>query len=172
MSSTRNLPSRSERHGDTALISRTPEEAPGTGGMTVASATRATSPRMATLNKKYNNLLANLATSMAQGLKAKPHPRPAFTTLARSISGRRSMTACIIKARRRDHPDRYHDDDNNDRFPSFTSNITEKSYPKELNQSESPSMTASRTRTSGSDATPLPSRSQGDPTPQKHSTSR
>jgi hypothetical protein len=33
----------------------------------------------------------------------------------------------IIKARRRDRPDKYHDDDNNDRFPTFTSNITEKS---------------------------------------------
>jgi hypothetical protein len=32
-------------------------------------------------NKKYNNLCASLATSMVQGLKAKLHPRPAFTTL-------------------------------------------------------------------------------------------
>jgi hypothetical protein len=36
---------------------------------------------MATMNKKYNNLLTNLATSMVQGLKAKLHLRPAFTTL-------------------------------------------------------------------------------------------
>jgi hypothetical protein len=38
----------------------------------------------------------------------------------------------IIEARRRDRPDRYHDDDDNDRFPTFTSNITEKSYPKDF----------------------------------------
>jgi hypothetical protein len=38
----------------------------------------------------------------------------------------------IIEARRRERPDRYHDDDNNDRFPAFTSNITEKSYPKDF----------------------------------------
>jgi hypothetical protein len=39
------------------------------------------------MNKKYNNLLANLATSMVQGLKAKLHSRLAFTTLPRSTSG-------------------------------------------------------------------------------------
>jgi hypothetical protein len=33
------------------------------------------------MNKKYNNLLANLATNMAQGLKAKLHSRPAYTML-------------------------------------------------------------------------------------------
>jgi hypothetical protein len=38
----------------------------------------------------------------------------------------------IIKARRRDRLDRYHDDDDNDRFPAFTSNIIEKSYPKDF----------------------------------------
>jgi hypothetical protein len=32
--------------------------------MTAASATRATRPRMATMNKKYNNLLANFTTSI------------------------------------------------------------------------------------------------------------
>jgi hypothetical protein len=42
---------------------------------------RATSLHVATLNKKYNNLLTNLATTMAQGLKAKLHSRLAFTTL-------------------------------------------------------------------------------------------
>jgi hypothetical protein len=40
---------------------------------------------------------------------------------------------CIIEARRRDHPDRYHDDDDNDRFPAFTSNITENPIPRILN---------------------------------------
>jgi hypothetical protein len=65
------------------------EEAPGTEGTTVASTTRATSPCVATLKKKYNNLLANIATSMAQDLKAKLHSRLAFTTLPQSTLGRR-----------------------------------------------------------------------------------
>jgi hypothetical protein len=68
---------------------------------------------------------------------------------------------CIIKARRRDRRDRYHNDDNNDRFPVFTSNIIEKSYPKDFKPVGSSSTTASRTRANGSDATPLPLRSQG-----------
>jgi hypothetical protein len=57
------------------------EEASGTGGTTITSATRATSPRVATSNNKYNNPLANLATGVTQDLKAKLHPRPAFTML-------------------------------------------------------------------------------------------
>jgi hypothetical protein len=44
----------------------------------------------------------------------------------------------VIKARRRDRTDRYHDDDDNDRFPAFTSNIIERSYPKELKPVEIP----------------------------------
>jgi hypothetical protein len=35
-------------------------------------------------------------------------------------------------ARRRDHTNRYHGDDDNDRFPAFTSNNTKKSYPKDF----------------------------------------
>jgi hypothetical protein len=65
----------------------------------------------------------------------------------------------IIEARRRDRPDRYHDDDDSDRFPTFTSNITEKSYPKDLKPVGIPTMMASKTRANGFDSTPLPSRS-------------
>jgi hypothetical protein len=43
-------------------------------------------------------------------------------------------TRRIIEARRRERPNRYHDDGDNDRFPAFTSNITEKSYPKDFKQ--------------------------------------
>jgi hypothetical protein len=39
---------------------------------------------------------------------------------------------CIIKTRRRDRPDRFNDNNDNDRFPTFTSNSTEISYPKEF----------------------------------------
>jgi hypothetical protein len=38
----------------------------------------------------------------------------------------------IIEARRRDRPDRYHDADDSDRFPAFTSNITNRSDPKDF----------------------------------------
>jgi hypothetical protein len=39
---------------------------------------------------------------------------------------------CVIEARRRDRPDRYHDADHSDHFPAFTSNITDRSYPKDF----------------------------------------
>jgi hypothetical protein len=90
VSSTRNPPSRSEHHGDTVVVSRTPEEAPGAGGTTTTSAMRATRPRVVTMNKKYNN---PLATSVVQSIKTKIHSRPTFITLPRSTSGRRSMKA-------------------------------------------------------------------------------
>jgi hypothetical protein len=37
----------------------------------------------------------------------------------------------VIK-HRQDRPDRYHNDDNSDLFPAFTSNIPEKSYLKDF----------------------------------------
>jgi hypothetical protein len=98
------MPSKSECHGDTAQTAPL-EEAPGTGGTTIASATSATSPRVATVDKRYNNPLAHLATSVTQGLKAKLHPRPAFTTLPRLILGRRSMMAMMHIASLRDTPE-------------------------------------------------------------------
>jgi hypothetical protein len=143
--------------------------------MTVANATRATSPRVPTPNKKYNNPLTNLTTSVAQGLKAKLHSRPAFMMLPRSISGRRSMTSVTRGASLRQ---------GEGTVPIGTTTMTtttasppssptslKNPIPRSLNQSESPSTMASRTRASGSDATLLPSRFQGDPTQLKLSTS-
>jgi hypothetical protein len=75
------------------------------------------------MNKKYNN---PLATIMVQGIKAKIHSRLAFT-----INEGHDVQR-VIEAKRRDRPGRCHDDDDNDRFPAFTSNINDKSYPKEF----------------------------------------
>jgi hypothetical protein len=153
-----------------------PEEASGTGGTTIASATRATSSHVAMSSKKYNNLLTYLATSMTQGLKAKLHPQPAFTTLPRSISGRRSMMAVTHGASLRQEEGTVLTGTTTTMkttaSPPSPPTSLKNPIPRILNQLKSPSMTASRTRASGSDATPLPSRSQGDPTPLKHSTSR
>jgi hypothetical protein len=38
----------------------------------------------------------------------------------------------VIEARRRDHPGRYHDDDDSNCFPAFTTSITDKSFPKDF----------------------------------------
>jgi hypothetical protein len=38
----------------------------------------------------------------------------------------------VIEARRRDRTGRCHDDDDSDRFPAFTTSITDKSYSKDF----------------------------------------
>jgi hypothetical protein len=149
-----------------------PEEAMGVGGMTTTSATRATRPRMTTMNKKYNN---PLATSGAQGIKAKIHLRPTFTTPPRSTSGRRSTKAAtrglLLKRGEGTVPA--------GATTTTTATVSQPSppasptspTPRTSNQSESPSMMVSRTCTSGFVATPSPLKFQGDPTLQKLSTS-
>jgi hypothetical protein len=44
----------------------------------------------------------------------------------------------VIEARRRDRIGRSHDDDDNDRFPTFTTSITDKLYPKDFKPVEIP----------------------------------
>jgi hypothetical protein len=155
VSSTRNLPSRSERHSETALISRSSRGGPGAGGMKTASETRATRSHAVTMNKNYNNLLV---TSMVQGIKAKIHSRPAFTTLPQSTLGRRSMKAatCGVLSKQGEGP-----------IPARTTVMTTATaslpspptsptnpIPRSSNQSGSPSTMVSRTHANGFDATP------------------
>jgi hypothetical protein len=136
LSSTQNLPLRSKRHGDTALISRTPGGGPGN---------RKNDSRQC--NKGHQSMRGNAEQEVQQStrqpriqrgarpqghdpLKASLHDAPTIDLRQKINDGR--DTRRIIKARRRNHPDRYDDDNDNDRFPTFTSNITEKSYPKEF----------------------------------------
>jgi hypothetical protein len=77
------------------------------------------------MNKKYNN---PLATSMVQGITAKIHPT---IDLRQKINEGRDARL-VIEARRRDCTSRIHDDDISDHFPAFTTNITDKSYPKDF----------------------------------------
>jgi hypothetical protein len=79
---------------------------------------------MATSTKRCNNLHDHSAASIAQGLQ-----NALMANLREKINDGRDVR-CIIKARRRDQPDRYHDTDDSDRFPAFTSNITDHSYPQ------------------------------------------
>jgi hypothetical protein len=69
-------------------------------------------------------------------LEASLHDAPTIYLRHKINDGRDARR--VIEARRRDHTDRYHDDDSNDRFPAFTSNITEKFYPTELKLVEIP----------------------------------
>jgi hypothetical protein len=88
------------------------------------------------MNKKYNNLLTNLANqhgARPQGqapLETSLHDAPTFDLRQKIHDGHDAR--CVIKSRRRDRTNGYHDNDDSDRFPTFTSNITDKSYPKEF----------------------------------------
>jgi hypothetical protein len=66
------------------------EEATGVRGTTTASAMRATRPHVTTMNKKYKN---PLATTGAQGTKAKIQSRPTSMMLPWATSGRKSTRA-------------------------------------------------------------------------------
>jgi hypothetical protein len=109
-----------------------PEEALGTGGTITASATRATScGNIEQEVQQSTRQPRNQRDARPQG-QASPdaslHDAPTSDLRQKINDGR--DTRRIIEARRRDHPDRYHDDDDNDRFPAFTFNITKKFYPK------------------------------------------
>jgi hypothetical protein len=131
---------------------------------------------VATMNKKYNNLLANLATSMAQGLKAKLHSRPAYTTLPQSTSGRRSMTAAMrsILSKQGEGTVPAGATTTMTATASLPSPPISPTSPiqRSSNHSESLSTTVSRTHAGRFDAIPLLLKFQGDPIPPKLSTSR
>jgi hypothetical protein len=90
MSSTRNMPSRSERHGDTVQISHPwsrpwiPEERQSPAQLEQPSRPwQSLEPHVATSNKRCSNPLAHLATGALQGPEAKLYPRPTSRTLPR-----------------------------------------------------------------------------------------
>jgi hypothetical protein len=62
--------------------------------------------------------------------KASLHNAPMVDLREKINDGRDARH--IIKARKKHQLDRYHDADDSDRFPVFTSNITDRSYPKDF----------------------------------------
>jgi hypothetical protein len=128
VSSTRNMLSRSGRHGDTTQISHTPR-----GGLGYRRND----------NRQRNQCQQSMRGNVEQEVQQSTHPprnwcnaRPQgdappeaslhdapIIDLRQKINDGRD-TRCIIEARRRDRPNRYHDNDDNDRFPALTSNIT------------------------------------------------
>jgi hypothetical protein len=114
VSSTQNQPSRSERHGDTALVSHTLGGGPGSW--------------------RNDNRQCNEGHSSARGnngqdpLKANLHYAPTIDLRQKINEGHNKRL--VIEARRRDRTSRHHDDDDSDRFPAFTTSVTDNSYPK------------------------------------------
>jgi hypothetical protein len=137
VSSTRNLPSRSERHGDPALISRTPEG--GLGDRRNDSRQRNKSHQSAHGNAKQEvqqstHQPRNQRDARPQGqasLEASLHDTPTID-LRQKINDDRDAW-CIIETRRRNRPDRYHDNNDNDRFPAFTPILLKNPIPRSLN---------------------------------------
>jgi hypothetical protein len=146
MSLTQNTLLRPERHGDSVQVSRT------TGGG-FASRGNKNSQRNQDNPVNHGNRQGQQSArgnveQEVQQPRCPPHsrhdPRPQgeippeaslfnvpMTDLRQKINDGHD-TQCIIEARRRDRPNKYQDTDDNDRFPAFTSNITEKSYPKDF----------------------------------------
>jgi hypothetical protein len=145
-----------------------PEEAMGARGMTTASASTATRPRVAIMNKRYNN---PLATSMVKGIKAKIHSSPAITTPPQSTLGRRSiknaMHGLLLKQGEGTAPAGVMTMTTATASPHSPPASPTSPTQRTSNQSESPSTTVSRTRANGFDATLLLLKFQGDPTPPK-----
>jgi hypothetical protein len=132
ISSTRNLPSRSERHGETTLVSRTPgggpswrndnrkrnEGHPSTRGNNEQEVQRSTRNQHGARHQGQDLLEASL------------HDTPTIDLRQKINKGH--DTRCVIESRKRDRIGRCHDDYDSDRFPAFTNSITDKSYPKDF----------------------------------------
>jgi hypothetical protein len=84
------------------------------------------------MNKKYNNPLATSgARHHGQDLvETNLHDAPTVDLRQKINEGRDARL--VIEARRRDRTVRHHDDGDSDRFPAFTTSITDKSYPKDF----------------------------------------
>jgi hypothetical protein len=133
VSSTRNQLSRSEQHGDTALVSHTPGGGHGSWRND---------------NRQHNEGHPFARGNNEQEVQQPPrnqhgarhhgqNPIEANLYDAPTVDPRQKINEdrdaqLVIEARRRDRPGRYHDDDDSDRFPAFTTIITNKSYPKDF----------------------------------------
>jgi hypothetical protein len=130
------MPSRSERHGDTVQISRIPGGGLGYRRNDNRQCNQGQQSARGNIKKEVQQSTyppRNRRDARPQGEappEASLHDAPTIDLRQKINDGR--DTRCIIEARRRDRSDRYHDDNDNDCFPAFTSNITEKSYPKDF----------------------------------------
>jgi hypothetical protein len=133
VSFTRNRPSRSERHGDTALVSCTPGGGPGSRRNDNRQRIKGHPSARGNNEKEVQQSTCNQrdARHHAQDpLEASLHGAPTIDLRQKINEGRDAWR--VIEARRRDRTDRHHDDDDSDHFPAFTTSITDKSYPKDF----------------------------------------
>jgi hypothetical protein len=133
ISPTQNQPSRSERHGDTALVSRTPRGGPGIQRDDNCQRNEGHPSTHGNNEQEVQQPTRNQCGVRHHGqdpLEANLHDAPTID-LRRKINEGRD-TRLVIEARRRDRTGRQHNDNDSDHFPAFTTSITDKSYPKDF----------------------------------------
>jgi hypothetical protein len=156
VSSTRNQLSRSEHHGDTALVSRTPGGGHGSRRNSNCQSNEGHPSARGNNEQKVQQPPHNQRGARHHGqdpLEANLHDAPTIDLRQKINEGHDAQL--VIEVRRRDRTGRRHDDNDSDRFPSFSTSITDSPIQRTSNQSESPSTTVSRTHASGFDATPF-----------------
>jgi hypothetical protein len=133
VSSTRNQLLRSEHHGDTALVSRTLGGGHGSWRNDNRQRNECHPSARGNNEQEVQQPPRNQHGAKHHGqdpVEANLHDAPMVDLRQKINEGRDARL--VIEARRRDHPSRYHDDDDSDRFPAFTTSITDKSYPKDF----------------------------------------
>jgi hypothetical protein len=133
VSSTQNQPSRSERHGDTALVCRTPGGGLGSARNNNRQRNEGHPSARGNNEQEVQQSNRNQYGARHQGedpLEANLHDAPTIDLRQKINEGRDARL--VIEARRRDRTGRHHDDDDSDRFPGFNASITDKSYPKDF----------------------------------------
>jgi hypothetical protein len=133
VSSTWNQPSRSERHGDTTLFNHTPGGGPRSRRNDKRQRNEGHPFARGNNEQEVQQPTRNQHGARHHGqdpLEANLHDAPTIDLRQKINEGHDARL--IIEERRRHHTGRRHDDDDSDRFPVFTTSITNKSYPKDF----------------------------------------
>jgi hypothetical protein len=133
VSPSQNQPSRSEHHGDTALVSRTPGGGHGSRRNDNLQCNKSHPSTRGNNEQEVQQPPRNQHGARQHGqdpVEANLHDAPTIDLRQKINEGHKERL--VIKARRRDHTNRHHDDNDSDRFPTFTTSISDKSYPKDF----------------------------------------
>ncbi|RLM54709.1 hypothetical protein C2845_PM10G14270 [Panicum miliaceum] len=125
--STRNQLSRSKQHGDTVLISRTPGGRPGSRRNDNRKRNEGHSSACGNNEQEVQQPTRNQRGARHQGqdpVAANLHDAPTIDLRQKINEGCDAWL--VIDAKRKDRTGRHHHDDDINRFPAFTTSITDK----------------------------------------------
>jgi hypothetical protein len=126
-------PSRSEHHDETAPVSRTPGGDPGSWRNDNRQRNEGHPSVRGNNEQEVQQPTRNQRGARHQDqdpLEASLHDAPMIDLRQKINEGHDARR--VIEARRRDRTGGHHDDNDSDRFPAFTSNITDNPYPKDF----------------------------------------